>query len=416
MGGSADPERVARPGPLVRAGVVNVGGPMHATQNNSAALAQGNTLKMGSIALAALLNALDRPEVGVAPSKRRRSFLRWPYRREAIALDVERADGPTNRMMVATRNLSRGGVSVLHNTYLHAGTRVAITLSHPLRGPVSLRGKIVRCAHRSGVVHEIGIAFDQPVNAREFVVTDPLANAFTMERVDAAALSGRVAWLARAGEDWEQARRLIDGTSLDVEGLSSLEGCGGGIAEADVLVLDLDACDVAPAARSDPGRAGEARAAWVSRALAAARDARFAGATVLLVPDRTAPTRTLVQGLAVEIVVVKPLSRELLLRALAEVLLVLREEGVEGGKEAALAKQMSQLAEILRLTLRAGDAPTLVKALERVRSNFTALGHTTLASSCEQALALLPGGARSEPVRELVLKIAAACEPGSQRS
>lgn len=69
--------------------------------------------------------------------------------------------------VVATRNVSRGGVSLLHRQMMYA--REPCTLFFPLQGGKHLLvpGHTVRCRHVRGVLHEIGVRFDRPLSAEE---------------------------------------------------------------------------------------------------------------------------------------------------------------------------------------------------------------------------------------------------------
>src|SRR5687768_12470301 len=57
-----------------------------------------------------------------------RSDERFPYRRRGVELEVEHIGGTSSRLRVWTRNLSAGGISLLHGSFVHPGSRCELTL------------------------------------------------------------------------------------------------------------------------------------------------------------------------------------------------------------------------------------------------------------------------------------------------
>jgi hypothetical protein len=61
------------------------------------------------------------------------------------------------------RDISRGGLSCLNNSFLCPGTKVACMVIGPQRDPVlNMKGEVVRCQHLRGTVHEVGVKFAEP--------------------------------------------------------------------------------------------------------------------------------------------------------------------------------------------------------------------------------------------------------------
>jgi hypothetical protein len=178
-----------------------------------------NSLGVGQAALDALIKKLEAPAPGAGKNdaKVRRQYIRWPFRTESITL---RVSGPAWAGMgsaevavrVACRNISKGGMSVLHNSFLHTGTRLVVELPPPPGAPEDepprlIPAQIVRCQHRGGVVHELGIKFDEQLDVRAFVERDPFDQRFSVEALDltrarwfmsAAARSSSARWSPRS--------------------------------------------------------------------------------------------------------------------------------------------------------------------------------------------------------------------------
>lgn len=108
-----------------------------------------------------VLDELDDAENRSHPE--RRKYERIRYRCLNVALII-REVGHDVAFMVVTRNLSRGGVSLLHRHAMSPGQ--PCTVVFPMRdGPkqVFVTGRTARCRHVRGLLHEVGIRFDKPI-------------------------------------------------------------------------------------------------------------------------------------------------------------------------------------------------------------------------------------------------------------
>jgi hypothetical protein len=87
--------------------------------------------------------------------------------REGVHIEVE---GSSSRFIVRPRNLSAGGISFLHGTFLYPGA-ACVTSVKTLNGePAHLAGRIVRCRCVHGRIHEIGVQFQERVDVGRFIV------------------------------------------------------------------------------------------------------------------------------------------------------------------------------------------------------------------------------------------------------
>lgn len=164
-----------------------------------------NTIGLSFQALEGLLDRLDALAVpGVSPESR--AYARWPLREPFVEVCVEEHGAYRRCVVMATRNVSNGGVSVLHSAYLYPGSKCTIAL--PTRGgqePVIMTGRIVRCTHREGMVHEIGIKFNEAIDASRFVAKLMPMHAGS-EITSAAKLAGTLLQIDGSAVD----RRLIE--------------------------------------------------------------------------------------------------------------------------------------------------------------------------------------------------------------
>src|SRR5262252_1894950 len=112
-----------------------------------------NTLGMDLRELSAILDSYDTTEARAGQSNR--DFVRWPFRHDSVRVMIVQG-GKVVPIVMACRNISRGGISLLHSAYMHPGTKCVVMLPFPEHGETPTKAWVARCTHRSGVIHEIG--------------------------------------------------------------------------------------------------------------------------------------------------------------------------------------------------------------------------------------------------------------------
>ncbi len=134
-----------------------------------------------------LFDRLDRVTKGEDP---RRSFTRWSYRLMNAELSIEHPGGSRTGVPVACRNLSCGGAGVIHSSFVYPGSRCVLQLTTPTGHQNEVHGAVVRCNHVEGIVHELGVKFDEEIEIGAYTGADPIAGAFRHESVDPELLEG----------------------------------------------------------------------------------------------------------------------------------------------------------------------------------------------------------------------------------
>lgn len=269
--------------------------------------AEQNTLRVTRRELDALLDELDQVSNASESPKPIRRFVRWAYRRERVPVTVTQSDGPPTCLTLVSRNLSPGGISLFHAQYVHTGSRVVVTLRHPTMGEIEFGGEVVRCEHRGGRNHEIGIKFDREIPAREILSLDPMNERYLIERVEPSQLKGTLVVLDENELDRTLVAKLLDGTNLVLKLASSA-------AEAIELVsrgVDIVLCDYH---LTKNGTASE----FISDL----RKLHLSTPTVVMTADKTLEARTQMIAAGASALISKPLSRDRLLRAVAEFLIM----------------------------------------------------------------------------------------------
>jgi hypothetical protein len=78
--------------------------------------------------------------------------------------------GATQKVSVSLRDISRGGLAMLHGNFVHKGTKCMFVVCDKERKPVaSTTGEVVRCDHVKGTVHDVGIKFASQLPASVLV-------------------------------------------------------------------------------------------------------------------------------------------------------------------------------------------------------------------------------------------------------
>ena len=111
------------------------------------------------------LEAGQRPAGG--PEMRISTRYRYTVR-GGVVLTVE---GAYTSYLVRPRNLSSGGISFLHGGFVYPGCHSSVALTTRRGERVMATGHIVRCRCVRGRVHEVGMAFDHPVDVDDFLDT-----------------------------------------------------------------------------------------------------------------------------------------------------------------------------------------------------------------------------------------------------
>lgn len=129
-----------------------------------------------------LLATLEGGGEGDAARHGRRSS-RHPCRGEMIPVVVLQPGKIVSPFMVLMRNVSAGGLSFIHGGYLHAGTACRVLLAKLEGEKVVLTGKVRRCRHIQGNLHEVGLEFESAIVPEDFVPADLLVT--TVEELTA---------------------------------------------------------------------------------------------------------------------------------------------------------------------------------------------------------------------------------------
>lgn len=367
-----------------------------------------NSLRLSPRDLAALLDELDAASSAAAPANR--EFIRWPFRHDVVQVLVPVAGGGASRITMACRNLSRTGLALLHSCYMHPGTACTVVIPHPVRGRVPIPGRVARCTHRAGVVHEIGISFNEPIDVREFIRLDPFADRYSLERVKPEELAGTVVYTDESEMDVRIVKHFLRGTSLGVRTAATI---------SDALYLAEARPDLVITELNLPDGSGLELATSLRRH-------GFRMPVILVSSDTGDAARRAIAAAAPDACLAKPFTQSLLQRAIAEFLIV-RRRGAAGGSPSgpdpetaalvhAFAGSIRQTVAQLEAAIRSGDAAGTRLLCLRLAGSAPTLGFAELGEMAQDAARTLER-TRSLPDSLTHLRILiAACERTRRRA
>jgi len=112
-------------------------------------------------ALRKVLDNLDNQPLD--PDATNRKYERYPYRNQKIIL-CTRSSRQNVAFLVPARNISLGGVSLMHTQMLYPRQRCGVGLPNQPGKWLILPGQVARCRYVSGMLHEIAVQFLRPLD------------------------------------------------------------------------------------------------------------------------------------------------------------------------------------------------------------------------------------------------------------
>ncbi|MEM9064420.1 MAG: response regulator [Planctomycetota bacterium] len=359
-----------------------------------------NSIGISGSALDRLLDQFDGSGENISP---RREFVRRAYRKHGIMIRVAQLSGLDVTLRVACRNLSRGGMSVLHNAYLHPGSRIAAALPHPIERFIKVTGTVVRSTHRTGTVHEIGIKFDEPIDPGEFIRTDDPGDGFALEHVDTELLVGSLLHLDDSELDRRIVQHYLRDTQLRIRAAATVDEGLEIAAEGVDLIL------------SDYYLEEETSERLIS-------DLRTSGnqtPIIVVSGDNSVETQDKLAALDVSGYLTKPFPQELLLRAVGEFLLVrTADSNMRSTLDStdpnfklvdAFVGDLKNFAERLDDTLSKGNSEACRSVCLQIRSAAPLMGFAMLGQMADKAARAIALSSEIDEASAEIRALRAAC-------
>ncbi len=122
------------------------------------------SVRVDKALLRRILDALDSNGCGFELNKRRHE--RLPYRGRQVILYTKQTERDV-AFIVPSRNISRGGMSFLHGQMMHLGQLCSVDLATNDGNWFTVESTVVRCRHVRGMIHEIGLKFNELINLED---------------------------------------------------------------------------------------------------------------------------------------------------------------------------------------------------------------------------------------------------------
>lgn len=358
-----------------------------------------NSLGLRERELESILSGLNQQNKENANS---RAFSRWRYQQLSIPIRILHPGGSELDVRMACRNLSKGGIGLLHRSFLHLGTRLVVTLNDPAKGQIQVAGSVVRCLHLFGMVHEIGVVFDEQIDIRRILRPDPMQELLAIETIDPSRLVGTILLVEDSAMDARLVKHFLRDTQLRVTHAVNIEEgerlvlAGVGLVLCDIHLGDQNGGDLARRLYESPCRAP----------------------VILTSVDTSETTRELVSKPWVAGFLAKPFTQENLIRTIAE---FITEPGT-GGRPAsgggakadrqliaAMLPELRKASEQLETAAAEDDATLALSILMQLKGAAPVLGLSELASLVDTCTDRLASHMELRDIREQIPAIVEAC-------
>ncbi len=182
-----------------------------------------DSLRLSDWEREALLTQMDKQSSDAFGVELRREE-RYTYQVSAgMVLKMHHPGGSVANYLVRPRNISVMGLGFLHGNFLYVGSRAGVQLRLPRNGGfTNAAGRIVRCQHVRGHVHEVGMKFDQPVDLALFIENCVRTSGTTEQSIALPQLAGRVLYVEDLVDDQELLEYHL--TNLGVEMTTASNG------------------------------------------------------------------------------------------------------------------------------------------------------------------------------------------------
>ena len=290
-----------------------------------------DTLRLSAKDLDQIIADLEKDSGG--EKSIRRSLKRWTFSGCKALLTLNSDLGSPRHFIIAPRNLSAGGVAALHGGYIHVGTKCTVSMKRLDRTAKSVRGRIVRCSHMQGNLHDLGIQFDQHIDPEQFVDFGG-TTAFNVEHVDIEKLQGSVLVIEDSLADQRLISHYFSGSALEIQFAKDAETALSMLSESpDLIFVDY----------SLPGMNG-------LDFVVASKARGYSGPLIVLTGDTSPDLRERALGIGAAELLHKPCSKDLLHQAAAEYLIAGASQQNRGhGPLIASAKEVGLTLELLQM-------------------------------------------------------------------
>ncbi|GAB4520925.1 MAG: hypothetical protein Tsb0013_24390 [Phycisphaerales bacterium] len=312
-----------------------------------------DTLRLRGDDITALLSEHRERE---ATDDSKRTAKRWSMQQQKAIVTVMEDGGVRRNLSIVPRNLSSWGVGFFHGGYLHMNTPCIVTM-RTMRGVArSHKGTIVRCIHKRGRLHEVGVRFEEEISPRDYFIDVGDSPLFNSEAVDIERLTGSALVVAGSAAERRLITEYFKPSGMVLSEAPSAMDAFDELAHADPDMLFAD-CQLEDMGWKD----------FVGKL----RESGFVGPIVLLAAERDQGLRIAAITAGASEVIFKPLSASILHRAAAEYLIT------SGGATNALQPMICDLPPG-RL-----DRSVITEYIDELQDHAVALHHAVKSDDIE---------------------------------
>lgn len=129
------------------------------------------TLRLSDRDKAKLLDAIEQANQQDDAQSRRR--LRVNCTNNEAVLTLKHEVGTETQLSMLARNLSRWGAALVHGRYIHPNSRCELMIQSSSGKWHRMLGTVRHIRHIHGTIHELGVAFEEPIDLNNFVSLSP---------------------------------------------------------------------------------------------------------------------------------------------------------------------------------------------------------------------------------------------------
>lgn len=383
--------RAGGPGEALKATVPMPPQPTSKPAVKSAETGRRNSLGINGPQLSDLIKRLG----GESGKGSAREFQRWAFANVELNVEFTHPGGSKAKVRLCARNLSRWGMALLHNTYVYQGTLVQVELPTLDGKALPVLGRVRRCTHRGGVVHEIGVRFEAPIDLSRHVAATGGERAWAYENVNPEKLSGTAVVATRSAIDRRIVTHFLRQSSVRLSHAATAEQFAEVVASVDLAICDD--------AFLDAGGRG------------VALSLKSKGIPTPLLVIANDPNVAVVVGAFAHLP--RPVTQQVLLRAVGEILMQKGEPGeADRGSvstvpmDADLRRAFQEAVEALAKAVEKEDGTAILNGCAQLQAAAPLMGLPLISRLAQIAISQFPVAGSAEERRMLVSELVAACE------
>lgn len=368
------------------------------SKHSASSGARENTLGSQGYRLDELLDELDAK----GGNSVNRSHQRWTFRNRSIRVVLTQSDGSEVMLQLAARNLSVGGVSLLHSAYVYPATKMTVDLPKINGKILRIEGVVTRCSHVRGVIHEVGVKFNEPINLHDFQESDPFAQTFSYENIDLTKLTGTIVHIDPSQIDRQIVRHMLKDTALSIRGCETLE---------EAKQYFEKGCDLILSEFNLPDSDGAMLTSLV-------RSEGHTMPVVIVSSSTDKETLEMVRRASVDVFIEKPIESGRLISAIAEYLAPdsahqeQRPAGLDEGMRelaALFAGSLSEKADKLDQAIEEADTDRILSISKQIKGSAMMLGFEKIGRIADEIISACSTHASAESVYRVTRKLTVAC-------